>query len=74
MKVKRMLCASALAAGVGLAGLLGTGIATANAAPAPTTPTVKQLSSDKIKPTHHQKKEIGKQAEKQAKHSGLTVS
>ena len=74
MKLTRILCASSVAAGIGLAGLLGTGIAMANAAPAPATPTVKQVSSDKIKPTHHQKKEIGKQAEKQAKHSGLTVS
>jgi Flp pilus assembly protein CpaB len=74
MKLSRILCASAIAAGVAFAGALGAGIATANAAPAPATPTVKPVSNDKIKPTQHQKKEIGKQAEKQAKHRGLTVS
>jgi Flp pilus assembly protein CpaB len=78
MNLQRMLCASSLAAGMGLAGLLGTAIATANAAPAPasnsqqTTSPVK-LASSKIKPTHHQKKEIGKEASKQAKHDGLTA-
>ena len=33
MKVKRMICASSLAAGVGLAGLLGVGLGTASADP-----------------------------------------
>jgi hypothetical protein len=33
-----------------------------------------QLASQKIKPTHHQKNEIGKQAKKQAKHDGLAAS
>lgn len=79
MKLISILRTCSVAAGIGLAGLLGAGIATANAAPAPatnsqqTTSTVKQVSS-KIKPTHHQTKEIGKQAEKQAKRSGLTVN
>lgn len=79
MKLTRILCASSVATGIGLAGLLGAGLATANAAPAPggaaghAGPGVQQVG-DKIKPTHHQKKEIGKQAEKQAKHNGLAVN
>ena len=58
MNVRRMPCSSSLAAGVGLAGLLGTGIATASAAPAPCTtssspawapaPTVKLDHHDRI--------------------------
>jgi hypothetical protein len=77
MNIKRMLCVSSLATGVGIAGLLGIGIASANAATAATTDSqhgTVQLASQKIKPTHHQKNEIGKQAKKQAKHDGLAPS
>src|SRR5689334_17731783 len=35
MNIKRAVCASTLAAGVGLSGLLGTGLATATADPGP---------------------------------------
>ncbi len=78
MTAKSLLRVSLLALGVGLAGFFGAGIATANAAPAATTTsphstTDVHSASSKIKPTHHQKKEIGKAAEKQAKHSGLAV-
>ncbi len=77
MNIKRVLCVSSLVTGVGLAGLLGTGIAGANAAIAPTTNSqhgTVQLTGQKIKPTHHQKNDIGKQAKKQAKHDGLAVN
>ncbi len=78
MNAKSLLRVSLLALGIGLAGFFGVGMATANAAPAASatsphsTPDVHSASS-KIKPTHHQKKEIGKSAEKQAKHNGLAV-
>lgn len=64
MNLKRMLCASSLATGVGLAGLLGTGIATANAAPVPKPPAPATVKLD-----HHQRKEVLKQENKQLKHS-----
>ncbi len=50
MTVKRMLCASSIAAGVGLAGLLGA--ATAYADPAPQPP---QIPSN-VKLNHHERK------------------
>ena len=62
MNLKRMLCASSLATGVGLAGLLGTGIATAKAAPDPKPPTPATVKLD------HQRKEVLKQENKQLKH------
>ncbi len=77
MNIKRMLCVSSLATGVGLTALFGSGIANAAASSAPATNSphgTVQLASQKIKPTHHQKKEIGKQAQKQAKHDGLAVN
>ncbi|HYB35323.1 MAG TPA: hypothetical protein VEF72_05785 [Mycobacterium sp.] len=70
MNAKRMLYTSSIAAGIGLAGLLGTGIATANAAPAPSnsgSSAAGQQSGPTVKLDHHQRKEVGKQAEKQAK-------
>jgi hypothetical protein len=78
MNAKRVLRGSLLPLGVGLAGFFGAGMATANAAPAASatsphsTPDVHSASS-KIKPTHHQKRQVGKSAEKQAKHNGLAV-
>ena len=63
MNLKRMLCASTLATSVGLAGLLGTGIATANAAPDPKPPAPATVKLD-----HHQRKEVLKQENKQLKH------
>jgi hypothetical protein len=78
MNAKRVLRVSLLSLGVGLSGFFGAGMATANAAPAastasPHSTTDLHSASSKIKPTHHQKKEIGKSAEKQAKHNGLAV-
>jgi hypothetical protein len=73
MSLKQITCASLLATGIGTAGLLSIGIATANAAPATPTTSQHTAPTEKIKPTHHQKKEIGKEAGKQAKHNGLAV-
>jgi Flp pilus assembly protein CpaB len=74
MSLKRITYASLLATSVGAAGLLSIGMATANAAPATATTSQHAAPTEKIKPTHHQKKEIGKEAGKQAKHDGMTVS
>jgi Flp pilus assembly protein CpaB len=73
MSLKRITYASLLATSVGAAGLLSIGIATANAAPATAVTSQHAAPTEKVKPTHHQKKEIGKAAGKQAKHNGLTV-
>jgi hypothetical protein len=70
MNIKRTLCASSIAAGIGMAGLLGTGIAVANAAPAPAplSGSVQQgADGPTVKLDHHQRKEVGKQARKDAK-------
>ncbi|MGH3636444.1 hypothetical protein [Mycobacterium sp.] len=81
MDVKRIICAGSIAAGVGLAGLLGTGIATANAAPAPGntpfatsrgTPTP-QPGTD-IKLDHHDRKKVLKQDKKELKHHPAQVT
>jgi hypothetical protein len=70
MNIKQTLCASSIAAGIGLTGLLGTGIAVASAAPAP-APLSSSAQQDAAGPTvkldHHQRKEVGKQARKGAK-------
>jgi hypothetical protein len=68
MDLKRTLCASAIAAGIGVAGLFGTGIAAANAAPAECTGSAQQCGAGPtVKLDHHQRKEVGKQAKKDAK-------
>jgi hypothetical protein len=68
MNIKRTLCASSIAAGIGVAGLLGTGIAVANAAPVPISSSVQQgADGPTVKLDHHQRKEVGKQARKDAK-------
>jgi hypothetical protein len=68
MNIKRTLCASSIAAGIGVAGLLGTGIAVANAATAPLSSSVQQgAAGPTVKLDHHQRKEVGKQARKEAK-------
>ncbi len=81
MSVKRMVYTSSVAAGIGLAGLLGTGIATANAAPTPGntpfatskgTPTP-QAGTD-IKLDHHDRKKVLKQDKKELKHHPAQVT
>jgi hypothetical protein len=68
MNLKSVLSAFLIAAGLGVAGLLGTGIAAANAAPAAFSSSVHQdAAGPTVKLDHHQRKEIGKQARKQAK-------
>jgi hypothetical protein len=68
MNIKRTLCASSIAAGIGVAGLLGTGIAVANAGPVPISRSVQQgADGPTVKLDHHQRKEVGKQARKDAK-------
>jgi hypothetical protein len=68
MNLKRALCASSIAAGIGVAGLLGSGIAMANAAPAPFSSSKQQdAAGPTVKLDHHQRKEVGKQAKKEAK-------
>jgi hypothetical protein len=68
MNLTRALCASSIAAGIGIAGLFGTTIATANAAPATCGGSGQQCAaSSTVKLDHHQRKEVGKQAKKEAK-------
>jgi hypothetical protein len=67
MNVKHMLRVSLIAAGISVAGLFGTGIATANAAPATCSTAQQCAAGPTVKLNHHQRKEVGKQAEKQAK-------
>jgi hypothetical protein len=67
MNLKRALCASSIAAGVGVAGLFGTAIATANAAPATCSSSAQCAAGPSVKLDHHQRKEVGKQAKKEAK-------
>jgi hypothetical protein len=68
MDLKRTLCASLIAAGIGVAGLLGTGIAAANAAPAPISTSAQQdAAGPTVKLDHHQRKDVGKQAKHEAK-------
>jgi Flp pilus assembly protein CpaB len=71
MNLKRMLRMSSIASGIGVAGIFGATIATANAAPTPcgaqTCPPGSQSAGPTVKLGHHQRKEVAKQAEKQAK-------
>lgn len=68
MNLKYMLCASSIAAGIGVAGLFGAGIATANAAPDTCGASAQQCASGStVKLDHHQRKEVGKQAKKESK-------
>jgi hypothetical protein len=68
MDLNRTPCASAIAAGIGVAGLFGTGIAAANAAPAACSGSAQQCEAGPtVKLSHHQRKEVGKQAKKEAK-------
>jgi hypothetical protein len=68
MNIKRALCTSSIAAGIGVAGLLGTGIATANAAPATCGSSAQQCAAGStVHLDHHQRKEVGKQAKHEAK-------
>lgn len=65
MNLKRMLRVSSLSAGVGVAGIFGTTIATANAAPAmcaaQASASGSQLASPTARLDHHQRKEeVGK--------------
>lgn len=68
MDVKRMLCAGSIAAGVGLAGIVGA--ATANAAPTPSN----NGSGTSIKLDHHDRKEVLKQDKKELKHHPAQVT
>jgi Flp pilus assembly protein CpaB len=72
MNIKRMVYTTAIAAAVGLAGVLSTGIATANAAPVVSTGThattlTAQQHGPTVKLTHHQRKELLKQDKKELK-------
>jgi hypothetical protein len=64
MNLKRMLRVSSLSAGVGVAGIFGTTIATANAAPAMCAAQACASGSQSAGPTvqldRHQRKEVGK--------------
>ncbi|MEZ0365693.1 hypothetical protein ACAG26_18585 [Mycobacterium sp. pUA109] len=81
MNVKRVLCASSLAAGIGLTGLFGTGMAIANAAPLPGNAPIAaskgspspQPSPD-IKLDHHDRKKAVKQEKKELKHHRAYVT
>ncbi|KAA8960252.1 hypothetical protein [Mycobacterium sp.] len=71
MNIKRMVYTTAVAAAVGLAGVLSTGVATANAAPVVSTGTpATTLTAQRgptVKLTHHQRKELLKHDKKELK-------
>jgi hypothetical protein len=68
MNWKYTVCASSIAAGIGVAGLFSAGIATANVAPGTCSASVQQCAfGPTVKLDHHQRKEISKQAKKAAK-------
>lgn len=79
MNVKRMCYTSSVAVGIGLAGLLGTGVASADAAPghAPVA-TDKgapvQPGTNDIKLDHHDRKQVLKQDKKELKHHPAQVT
>ncbi|ORW10624.1 hypothetical protein [Mycobacterium kyorinense] len=80
MDAKRILCASSITAGIGLAGLCG-GIATANAAPTPgNSPIATSKSapapapSPSIKLDHHDRKQVLKQDKKELKHNPAQIT
>jgi hypothetical protein len=80
VNLKRTLCASSIAASIGVAGLFGTGIATANAAPMPgNTPfaTSKEPTPEPgtdIKLDHHDRKKVAKKEKKELKHHPAQVT
>ncbi|OBI48064.1 hypothetical protein A5707_18295 [Mycobacterium kyorinense] len=81
MDAKRILCASAIATGVGVAGLFGSGIAMANAAPAPGISPVATSKgapapapNPSIKLDHHDRKKVVKQDKKQLKHHPAQIT
>ncbi|OHU92345.1 hypothetical protein [Mycobacterium talmoniae] len=80
MNAKRVLCASSLAAGIGLTGLFGTGIALANAAPLPGNAPIAASKGapapqpgPSIKLDHHDRKKAVKQEKKELKHHPADV-
>jgi hypothetical protein len=80
MNLRRALYVCSIAAGVGVAGLFGTGIATANAAPTPgNTPfatskePTPQPGTD-VKLDHHDRKKVAKQEKKELKHHPAQVT
>lgn len=81
MNAKRALCAGSLAAGIGLTGLIGTGVAMANAAPLPGNSAIaagKDTPSPQpgpsIKLDHHDRKQVAKQENKELKHHPAQVT
>jgi hypothetical protein len=72
MNLKRMLRVSSLAAGISVAGVFGTTVATANAAPAACTSSpqacsiISKASGSGVNLSHHQQKEVDKLAKKAA--------
>lgn len=81
MDSKRILCASSIAAGIGLAGLFGSGIATANAAPAPGNSPIATSKgapapapNPSIKLDHHDRKKVLKQDKKELKHNPAQIT
>lgn len=79
MNVKRACYTSAAAVGIGLAGLLGTGLATANAAPgnapiATEKAAPVQPGSNDIKLDHHDRHKVLKQDKKELKHHKAEVT
>lgn len=73
MNLKHVVRVSSLAAGIGVAGVLGTSAATANAAPAPCTSSpevcsaISHASGSGVNLSHHQQKELDKMVKKATK-------
>lgn len=80
MNLQRTLYACSIAVGVGVAGLFGTGIAAANAAPTPGNtpfatskePTPQPGTDTKL--DHHDRKKVLKQDKKELKHNPAQVT
>jgi hypothetical protein len=70
MNLKRILRVSSMAAGIGFAGVFGTTVATANAAPAACTSSsqacsiISKASGAGVNLDHHQRKEVDKLVKK----------
>lgn len=76
MNAKRVVCASSIAAAIGLSGLFGAGMATANAAPAgyQTGQSVYSQSGPDIRLDHHDRKKALRREKHELKHHRQDLS
>lgn len=76
MNAKRVVCASAIAVGIGLSGLFGAGIAAANAAPVgyQSARTMPSQAGPDIRLDHHDRKKALRQDKRELKHDRQHLS